>query len=94
MTICEWGQADILQSRYCKKYSTFIPPVAAGGYLLPYSHLKNPARPTTVGKVRLLWLRWKDISLVIGLALIAIYWYCQSQGFNIVDTVMEILQGL
>lgn len=94
MEICKWGQADILHPEYCKKYSTFIPPVAAGGYLLPYSHLKNPVRPTIIGKVRLLWLRWKDISLLIGLALVAIYWYCQSQGFNIVDTVMEILQGL
>lgn len=93
MEICKWGQSDILQPEYCKKYSTFIPPVAAGGYLLPYSHMKNPTRPTIVGKVRLLWLCWKDVSLIIGLALVAIYWYCQSQGFNIVDIMMKILQG-
>lgn len=94
MEICKWGQADILHPEYCKKYSTFIPPVAAGGYLLPHSHLKNPARPTIVGKFRLLWLRWKNVPLIIGLAFVAIYFYCQSQGFNIVDIVMEILQGL
>lgn len=87
-----WGQVDILKSEFYEKYNTFIPPVAAGGYLLPYNHVKNPSRPTIVGKVRLAWFLWKEVCLGIGLVLVAIYWYCQSQNLNIIDTLMHFLQ--
>jgi len=91
--IYNWGQKNILKNEYIKKYTTFMPPVVAGSYLLPYEHLKVPARPAFRAKIYRILHRLQYILLITGAIFMAVYWYCQAQGFNIIDNIINILHN-
>ena len=70
-----------------------MPPVVAGSYLLPYEHLKVPARPAFRAKIYRILHRLQYILLITGAIFMAVYWYCQAQGFNIIDNIINILHN-